>query len=127
MERNSAVTFDDGWFEPNLLPPIARWMSRAARIRFQTKNLSEISLDLTTHIPDVRERPLLLEFVLNGELLTTFQLYRNGWLRVNLFIPESLVSRADGNFELEIRADRTWQPRPANDEVRDDREISIAV
>ena len=26
LDRNSAVTFDDGWYEPNLLPPIARWM-----------------------------------------------------------------------------------------------------
>ena len=102
-------------------------MSREARIRFQANDLSEISLDLTTHMPDVRERPLLLEFVLNDEVLTTFQLCRNGWLRVNLFVPESLAARADKNFELQIRADRTWQPRPANDETRDDREISIAV
>ena len=127
LDRNSAVTFDDGWYEPNLLPPIARWMSREARIRFQANDLSEISLDLTTHIPDVRERPLLLEFILNDELLTTFQLWRNGWLRMKLFVPESLFARADGDFELEIRADRTWQPRPAQNETRDDRELSIAV
>ena len=127
LDRNSAVTFDDGWYEPNLLPPIARWMSREARIRFQANDLSEISLDLTTHMPDVSERPLLLEFVLNDELLTTFQLCRNGWLRMNLFVPELLLERADGNFELEIRADRTWQPRPAQNETRDDRELSIAV
>ena len=127
LDRNSAVTFDDGWYEPNLLPPIARWMSREARIRFQANDLSEVSLDLTTHMPDVRERPLLLELILNDELLTTFQLWRNGWLRVKLFVPESLSARADGDFELEIRADRTWQPRPANDETRDDRELSIAV
>jgi cyclopropane fatty-acyl-phospholipid synthase-like methyltransferase len=127
LDRNSAVTFDDGWYEPNLLPPIARWMSNEARVRFQANDLAEMSLDLTTHMPDVRERPLLLEFVLNDEPLTAFQLYRNGWLRVNLFVAESLVERATGNFELRIRADRTWRPRPANDEARDDREISIAV
>src|SRR3989440_141664 len=127
LDRNSAATFDDGWYEPNLLPPIARWMSRKARIRFQANDLSEISLDLTTHMPDVSERPLLLEFVLNDELLTTFQLCRKGWLRMKLFVPELLLEGADGNFELEIRADRTWQPRPGNDEIRDDREISIAV
>ena len=127
LDRDSTVTFDDGWYEPDLLPPIARWMSKEAQVRFQANDLAEISLDLTTHMPDVRERPLLLEFVLNDELLTTFQLCRNGWLRVNLFVPESLAARADKNFELQIRADRTWQPRPANDETRDDREISIAV
>jgi len=127
LDRDSTVTFDDGWYEPNLLPPIARWMSKEAHVRFLANDLSEISLDLTTHIPDVRERPLLLEFVLNDQLLTTFQLFRNGWLRVNLFVPEPLAARADKNFELQIRADRTWRPRPANDETRDDREISIAV
>ena len=121
------MIFDDGWYEPNLLPPIARWMSSAARVQFPANDLFEISLDLTTHMPDVRERPLLLEFVLNDEPLTAFQLYRNGWLRVNFFVAESLVERATGNFELRIRADRTWRPRPANDEARDDREISIAV
>lgn len=102
-------------------------MSSEACVRFQANDLSEISLDLTTHMPDVRERPLLTEFVLNDEPLTTFQLYRNGWLRVSLLVPESLVLRAKGNFELRIRADRTWRPRPTNDEARDDREISIAV
>ncbi|MFN2578878.1 MAG: methyltransferase domain-containing protein [Pyrinomonadaceae bacterium] len=127
LDRNSDVTFDDGWYEPNVLPPVARWMSREGRIRFQANEPAEISLDLTTHIPDIRERPLLLEFVLNEERLTTFQLCRNGWLRINLFVPGSLPGRADGTFELHIQADRTWQPRPVNDEKRDDREISIAV
>jgi hypothetical protein len=30
-------------------------------------------------------------------------------------------------FELEITADQTWRPRPADPQNRDDREISIAV
>src|SRR2546423_6324512 len=55
LDRSNAVTFDDGWYEPNLLPPIARWMSKEARLRFQANHLSEIGLDLTTHMPDVRE------------------------------------------------------------------------
>jgi hypothetical protein len=32
-----------------------------------------------------------------------------------------------GKYELKIRADRTWQPRPSENANRDDREISIAV
>jgi hypothetical protein len=28
---------------------------------------------------------------------------------------------------LELRADRTWQPRPVAGETRDDRELSIAA
>jgi cyclopropane fatty-acyl-phospholipid synthase-like methyltransferase len=127
LDRNSAVTFDHGWYEPNLLPPIARWMGKRGRIRFQAANLSAISLDLTTHMPDVRARPLMLEFHLNGERLTTFSLFRNSWLQLNLWVPEILSSQARGEFELEIQADRTWQPRSTSDETRDDREISLAV
>ena len=126
LDRNAGATFDDGWYEPNLLPPVARWMRQCARVRFSANDLSEISLDLTTHMPDVRERPLSLEFILNGEMLTTFQLFRQGWLRVNLLVPESMATASSGKYELEIRADRTWQPRPTEHD-RDDREISIAV
>src|SRR6266851_5109608 len=35
LDRSSAVTFDDGWYEPNLLPPVARWMGQQGRVRFQ--------------------------------------------------------------------------------------------
>jgi hypothetical protein len=78
-------------------------------------------------MPDVRERPLLLEFVLNGETLSTFQLFRGGWLHLDLSVPGTLATKAAGKYAFEIRADRTWQPRPSNDQDRDDREISIAV
>ncbi len=97
LDRSPAVTFDDGWYEPNLLPPIARWMSRE------------------------------LEFVLNGERLSCFALLRSAWLNLRLFVPEHLNSDANGKFELEIRATRTWQPRSTDGETRDDRELSIAV
>jgi len=126
LDRNRAAIFDDGWYEPNMLPPVARWMTRRGCIRFEAGDLSEISLDLTTHIPDVGERPLSLEFSLNGETLTTFQLFRSGWLHLDLFVPETL-GRPTTGYELEIRVDRTWQPRPGDAENRDDREISIAV
>jgi len=127
IDRSSAV-FDDGWYEPNMLPPVARWMAARGCVRFAAKDfLSAISLDLTTHMPDVRERPLALEFVLNGETLSTFQIFRGGWLHLDLFVPDTLATKAAGKYAFEIRADRTWQPRPSNDQDRDDREISIAV
>jgi len=127
VDRNPAVTFDDGWYEPNLLPPIARWMSRSGKISFNSSQVSEIALDLTTHMPDLRKQPLELEFLLNGERLSCFALLRRAWLNLHLFVRERLNSEANGEFELEIRASRTWQPRPTNDETRDDRELSIAV
>lgn len=123
LDRNPAVTFDDGWFEPNSLPPIARWMGRHGRIRFQARELSAITLDLTTHMPDLRSQPLVLEFLLNGDLVSRFSVIRNSWL--NLSVP--IQSSGPGEFELEIRAGRTWRPRPTADETRDDRELSIAV
>jgi len=127
LDRSPAVTFDDGWYEPNLLPPIARWMSRSGKLMFSSSHVSEITLDLTTHLPDLRTQPLELEFLLNGERLSCFALSRKAWLNLRLFVPEGLNSEANGKFELEIRANRTWQPRPTNDETRDDRELSIAV
>lgn len=127
LDRSSAVTFDAGWYEPNLLPPIARWMSKQGRIRFRASGLTALSLDLTTHVADVGERPLLLEFLLNGVRLTAFSLFRSSWLHVQIPVPDSLSADAGGEFELEVRADRTWQPRPADNESRDDRELSIAV
>src|SRR5436190_382578 len=127
LDRSPAVTFDDGWYEPNLLPPIARWMSRSGKISFDSSQVSEITLDLTTHLPDLRTQPLELEFLLNGERLSCFAPLRRGWLNLHLFVPEGLNSEANGQFELEIRANRTWQSRPMNDETRDDRELSIAV
>lgn len=127
LDRHGAAVFDDGWYEPNWLPPVARWMGKEGGVRFQANKLSAINLDLTTHIPDVRERPLLLEFFLNDELLSSLNLIGNGWVHVDLHVPPALALDDAGNLNLRIRANRTWQPRPTNDEGRDDREISIAV
>ncbi len=127
LDRRSDVSFDDGWYEPNMLPPIARWMAERGRINFRAAKLSEIRLDITTHIPDLVAHPLGLEIFLNSERLCAFTLWRYGWLELCVFVPEALASAADGDFELELRADRTWQPRPAADETRDDRELSVAV
>lgn len=125
LDRNSQVVFDDGWYEPNLLPPIARWMGERGRVKFRAVEVSEIAFDMTTHLPDLRERPLTLEVLLNGARLSHFSLFSHAWLNLRVPVPASLA--AEGEFELEIRADRTWQPRPTNDATRDDRELSIAV
>lgn len=127
LDRNPDVTFDDGWYEPDLLPPVARWMGRRAALRFKEPKPAEISFDLTTHLPDVKEKPLGVEVLLNGVRLCAFSLLQHGWLELRIGLPDGVEAKPDGEFELELRADRTWQPRPTADETRDDRELSIAV
>jgi hypothetical protein len=128
LDRSPDAIFDDGWFEPNLLPPIARWMGQRGRVNFHASNVSEIRLDLTTHLPDLAARPLGLEILLNGERLCACSLRRYGWLELRILVPEALAgSETSNEFELELRADRTWQPRPNEGETRDDRELSVAV
>jgi ubiquinone/menaquinone biosynthesis C-methylase UbiE len=126
LDRSNDAIFDEGWYEPNMLPPVARWMAGRGRVRFRAVNLSEIRLDLTTHMPDLSTRPLGLELLLNGVRLSAFTLWRYGWLELCVPVPEASAFGVS-EFELELRADRTWQPRPAADETRDDRELSIAV
>ena len=127
LDRRSDVTFDDGWFEPNMLPPVARWMGRRARLNFSAAKLSDIRLDITTHMPGLNARPLELELLLNGEKVCALSLWRYGWIELRVPVPETLSESANGEFELEICAGRTWQPRPVADETRDDRELSVAV
>jgi hypothetical protein len=103
-------------------------MGQRGRVNFRAANVSEIRLDLTTHLPDLDVRPLGLEISLNSERLCAFSLCRQGWLQLRIRVPEALAAaETNGEFELELRADRTWQPRPTEDETRDDRELSIAV
>lgn len=127
LDRSKHATFDDGWFEPNILPPVARWMSNRGRVSFSVERLSEISFDLISHMPDLRKQPLGLEVFLNGTKLCAFSLFQQSWLNLRILVPEPLSPKADGKFEFEIRADRTWQPRPLSDETRDDRELSVAI
>ena len=126
LDRSSDATFDNGWYEPNMLPPIARWMGARGRVNFRAAGLAEIRLDLTTNMPDLGARPLGIEVYLNGARLCALSLWRYGWLELRVPVPEALASGAS-EFELELRADRTWQPRPVADETRDDRELSVAV
>jgi len=127
LDRRTDVRFDDGWYEPNVLPPVARWMSRKGKIKFQSQSISGIAFDLTTHIPDLRTKPLAVEVTINGQLRHAISLYRYGWLNWRIGLPPSLIN--DGNIEIEISTNRTWQPRPSGniEEGRDDRDLSIAV
>jgi SAM-dependent methyltransferase len=127
LDRSNAATFDEGWYEPNMLPPVARWMATRGRVNFRASGVAEIRLDLTTHLPDLGQRPLGLEVFLNGARLSAFSLFRYGWVELRIPVPEEIGSKDAQEFELELRADHTWQPRPVEGEGRDDRELSIAV
>ena len=124
------ASFDDGWYEPNVLPPVARWMRRRGTIAFRARALSKLRFDLTTHMPDIADRPLGLKVFLNGVRLCDLSLFRHGWLELELPVPDEVWPGADasgGRCVLEIHADRTWRPRPDDAHDRDDRELSIAV
>ncbi|HYP52963.1 MAG TPA: class I SAM-dependent methyltransferase, partial [Pyrinomonadaceae bacterium] len=131
LDRDPRAVFDEGWYEPNVLPPVARWMRERARVRFDAAALSALRLDLTTHLPDLSAaRPLPLEIALDGRTLCAFSLYRYGWLELTIELPERLTppaGEAETRFELELRAGRTWRPRPGDPDNRDDRELSVAV
>jgi len=127
LDYSPQASFDDGWYEPDNLPPVARWMKTRGRIRFRTKKLTALRLDLTTHLPDLAQHHLELTFSLNGSPLSACTLFRYGWVALELRLPEPLSARGEETFELEITANRTWQPRPRDPNNRDDRQISIAV
>lgn len=127
LDRDPSARFDDGWHEPNDLPPVARWMGERAALHFRAPRLRHMRMDLTTHVPDLSPaRPLELEATLNGHALARLSLFRYGWLALDLEVPAGLSAAPAGEFTLELRAGRTWQPRPAGD-GRDDREMSVAV
>jgi hypothetical protein len=127
LDRSPHAIFDDGFYEPDNLPPIARWMKKQGRIRFRAPRVSAIRLDLTTHLPELARRRIELTFALNGSPLSACTLFRYGWVALELRLPEPLRLGGDELFELEITANQTWQPRPGNSSSRDDRNISIAV
>jgi hypothetical protein len=78
-------------------------------------------------MPDLRTNPLGLELWLNGVRLCALSLFHYGWLELKTCVPETLSSEANGEFELELRADRTSLPLQVSEGSRDDRELSIAV
>jgi ubiquinone/menaquinone biosynthesis C-methylase UbiE len=128
LDQSRAARFSIGWYDAELLPPIARWMGKKSRLRFKTTTLSKISLDLTCHMPDILERPLQLDFFLNGHQLSRLSLAQNGWRQLELDIPaQAPLSTKGKEFVLEIRADRTWQPCSTDARSNDDRALSVAV
>lgn len=127
LDRDSQASFDAGWYRANYLPPVARWMGRRASVRFEAQSVWKIELALTTHMPDLKSKPLKLEMFLNDRLVADFSLIDYGWLALEIHPPEAAFGPDNRTFEFEIRADRTWQPSIADSESNDDRELSIAV
>ena len=85
-------------------------MGRNGKIRFQTRSLSRLRFDLTCHMPDLPQRPLSLEFLLNGTDVGVLSLAEHGWTKTELdlrgFAPETSQNGII-NAVFEIRADRT--------------------
>jgi len=118
--------FGNGWYPANHLPPVARWMSGRSWLRFESGPFTRMSLQLTTHIPELQKSPMKLEFKLNGVKLCELCLFDYGWLDLTIDVPVA-VTRNTADFKIEITADRTWQPCLADPNSSDDRHLSIAV
>lgn len=130
LDRSSQAAFTSGWCAAENLPPIARWMGRAGKIRFQARSLSRLRFDLTCHMPNLSERALEIQCLLNGEPVGALSLAQNGWTKMEVDLREIAARGTKENVidaVFEIRASRTWQPFATNPESHDDRELSIAV
>jgi len=129
LDRDGRATFGKGWYAANYLPPVARWMGRQSRLRFDARVISRFRCDLTTHIPELSSQPLTLEIFINDQRVSSFCLIDYGWLELEVNIEDVRAQKPkdQSNFELEIRADRTWQPSVFDMNSKDDRELSIAV
>jgi SAM-dependent methyltransferase len=129
LDRDARATFGAGWYAANYLPPVARWMGRQSHLRFKASSLAKLAFELTTHIPELRSRPMKLEVWLNHELIGALSLMDYGWLELEFDLAGKFSNgRAQQDiFELDIRADRTWQPNTHDPASKDDRQLSIAV
>ena len=126
LDKNSRAVFGNGWYPVNHLPEIARWMTHSSWLTFKATNFSKLSLQLTTHIPDLRTAPMELHFELNGVAIGSLCLFDYGWLELQFDVPRSIPEQSS-EFKLKINASRTWQPSVANPNSSDDRHLSIAV
>jgi hypothetical protein len=130
LDHSPQAAFDGGWYEAESFPPIARWMGERAGVRFQAATLSHVRLQLQTHLPSIETQPLRLTFFLNGIEAGAFTLARYGWLEMELDVNE-LAARLRRvtvePFELEIRANRVFQPSLYDARSTDDRQLAIAV
>jgi SAM-dependent methyltransferase len=129
LDRDSRAIFDNGWYGANYLPPVARWMGSQSRLQFKASSLTRLRFELTTHIPELKSRPIRLEVSLNNQLIGALSLIDYGWLELEFDLASACRDeRAPENvFELEIHADRTWQPNAFDPTSKDDRQLSIAV
>jgi hypothetical protein len=126
LNSTLSAAFDGGWYPAENFPPIGRWMGRQARITFSAEPDARLLLRLVTHIPDVTSRPLQLKLSINRSLQRSLMLNDNQPHEIELELV-NLAREPSGSYELEISADRTWQPKPNEPVARDDREISVAV
>ena len=128
LDRFPNASFEAGWYPPEELPPVARWMGRYSVLTFHAESYTGLRLELTTHIPDLHRNPLQIEFMLNKENVLSMTLIGNGWVEVQL--PSASATgqqNADRTSLLEIVASRTWVPGLYNSSSDDEREMSIAV
>ncbi|HEY2961257.1 MAG TPA: class I SAM-dependent methyltransferase [Pyrinomonadaceae bacterium] len=126
LDTHSRAAFGNGWYPANLLPRVARWMSGHSCLRFEAEPFTQIRLQLTTHMPELRTTPIELEFKLNETRVCALCLFEYDWLDLTINVPETITA-GTSEFKLEIRASRTWQPSLANPDSGDDRHLSIAV
>jgi SAM-dependent methyltransferase len=128
LDEPVRAEFDHGWHPPDILPPVARWMREEASVRFQARELSSLSFDLTTHFPDLGPaNPLVLRVELNETEVAALSIFRYGWVELRIDVPDSLRRAKDDVFELRLRSDRTFIANATNEQSDDDRELSIAV
>jgi hypothetical protein len=69
-------------------------MGKQGRITFKASNLRKISFDLTTHLPNLKNEPVQIDLMLNRELLATWSLFRQGWLTVEVLVPQNISAQA---------------------------------
>lgn len=120
--------FGIGWYAPDDLPPVSRWMGKRSILRFSAGSVMSISCELMTYMPDLsRTRPLEIAFFLNHDLIGVSSLSEFRWTRARFEIPEALRTAQDDTFELAIYASKTFQPNRVDRDNADDRELSVAV
>jgi SAM-dependent methyltransferase len=125
LDRDPTATWDLGWYPPEDLPPTARWMGTPGSIQFTAGDVAQVSLDLLTHMPDLPDRPLLVELSFGGAVAATLVIARPGWRHVSVDVPVDAVQVA-GRWSVALRADRTYRPRDVEGGT-DDRDLSVAV
>jgi len=126
LNESTNALFDGGWYPAERFPHIGRWMGRRATFRFSTRPKSRLLFDLVTHIPDVAQRPLKVDICVNDTPAISLRLSDNEIRAIELELDDfvGLSEGANIDYVVEIRADRTWQPRP---DGSDDRELSVAL